>query len=275
MSEGATEPLLAHREVRADGGGAGRWLWFLHGVFGAGRNWRSIARRLAGSAGGWGALLLDLRLHGDSREMPPPHTLTACADDLRALVAAEDRSPAVVLGHSFGGKVALELARDPPADLGQVWVIDASPSAREPGGDAVRMLEAARAHPGPFATREEGVEALVGRGFPSAVARWMATNLEPREEGLRWRLDFDALEALLADFFRRDLWPVLEPPPDDLELHFVKAEDSQILTEEECRRVERAGADHGRVHLHRLAGGHWLNVSNPDGLLELLLGRLP
>lgn len=266
---------LATRRVEPDGTPGSGWVRFLHGVFGAGRNWRTVARRLTEARPDWGGELVDLRLHGSSRQAPPPHTLEACARDLEVTVEAGGRRPRVLLGHSFGGKVALTAAARNPEGLEQVWVIDASPSARSPGGSAVEMLRAVRRRPGPFAGRGEAVSALEAEGFPEEVGRWMATNLEEGPEGLRWALDPDALEELLADFFRRDLWAVIEDPPGALEVHLVKAEDSEVVDEEEADRVEQAGSAHGRARLHRLEGGHWLNVSNPEGLLELLERRLP
>ena len=268
---------LAREEVRPRSGGPpSRWAWLTHGIFGRGRNWRSVARRLVEGAGERAALLVDLRLHGGSEGFTPPHTLEACADDLDELHRASGSArPDVMLGHSFGGKVALTWGTRARPGLEQVWVVDASPSAGEPGGDAVRMLEALREEPGPFAGRAGAVEALRGHGFPARVGRWMATNLEEGDDGLTWGLDLDALGALLEDYFETDLWDAVEDPPDGTELHFVKAEGSAVLPEDACRRLETAGRRHGRVRLHRIPGEHWLNVSNPEGLVELLLGRMP
>lgn len=265
-------PLLAHEPVDAGQGGGGS-LYYLHGVFGSGRNWRSVARRVAEEAG-VGGLLVDLRLHGDSVGFLPPHTIGACAGDVRALADdGEAPPPRGVLGHSFGGKVALALGERPPSTVRQLWIVDADPSAREPGGQALRMLRALREHPGPFGDREVAVSALREAGFEELVARWMATNLEERDEGLWWGLNLDGIQALLEDFSRRDLWPVVERPHERVEVHVVKAEGSELLDEEACRRIEAAGREHGRTHLHRLEGGHWLNVANPEGLVDLLAGR--
>lgn len=264
-------PILSHEAVSADADAAGP-LYYLHGVFGSGRNWRSVARRVAEETGVDG-LLVDLRLHGDSIGFLPPHTIDACAEDVRALADAVP-PPRAVLGHSFGGKVALALGERPPASLRQLWIVDADPSAREPGGQALGVLEALREHPGPFEDRDEAVRSLQRAGFESLVARWMATNLEERDEGLRWGLNLDGIEALLEDFARRDLWPAIEDPSRRLQVHVVKAEGSDVIDEASCRRIEEAGRRHGRTHLHRLEGGHWLNVANPEGLVELIAGRL-
>lgn len=276
-----SEPLLAHELIEPEsGGGAGsdrdgtaaadRWTYFLHGIFGAGRNWRSVARRWVDAGSLRGGVLVDLRLHGDSTGFRPPHTIRACADDVRRLARATGKAPSAVLGHSFGGKVALEVATRGEG-LRRAWIIDSTPAAREePEGSAVRMLEALRAEDGPFGSREDAQRALMKHGFAAPVARWMITNLTRTEAGWTWRLDLDGMQALLEDFFEVDLWPVVEEPPPGLELHFVKATRSPVLTEEACERIEAAGQATGRVHLHRVEGGHWLNVDAPDRLLELM-----
>jgi pimeloyl-ACP methyl ester carboxylesterase len=248
------------------------WLYLLHGIFGAGRNWRSIASRVVRARPPWGAMLVDLRMHGESQGFEPPHTLDACAADLEALADDTGLFPAAVLGHSFGGKVALSyLARAATGDEAprQVWVMDSTPSAREAVGDAKRMLGAVRSFPARFFSRAAAVDDLKQAGFPDRVASWMSANLARSEEGYVWKLDFDALELLLHDFFRLDMWPIVEDPPPGSELHFVKATRSLVMTEGEAERIRAIGRDRP-VHLHEVEGGHWLNADNPDAVLALL-----
>jgi hypothetical protein len=154
-------------------------------------------------------------------------------------------------------------------------VVDSPPGARPPGGSAWEVLDALRRTPGPFPGREEGVAALQSAGVAEPIARWLGTNLVAGPDGHGWRIDADDMEALLRDFFRSDLWPVIEAPPARIEVHVVKAEESSALDEEACRRVEAAATRTGRVHLHRVAGGHWVNADNPDALLGLLEAALP
>src|SRR5690606_31032635 len=106
------------------------------------------------------------------------------------------------------------------------------------------------------------------------IAQWMAMNLEPREGAYRWRLDFDGVEEMLRDYFRTDLWEVVESPPAGVEVHMVRATESDSLEGAE-ERIERAGRENGRTFLHRVEGGHWINADNPEAMLRLLVERLP
>jgi pimeloyl-ACP methyl ester carboxylesterase len=273
-------PQLAHVVVGAPGQ-ARHTVAFLHGIYGRGRNWAAIARGLIAARPEWAAALVDLRLHGASPDFTPPHTIAACAADVHRLLAGADGWPApagAIVGHSFGGKVALSLLADgPPLPLSQIWVVDSTPAPGEPDGTAWRMLEVVRALPQRIATRAAAIDGLVAGGITPDVAAWMASNLrrDGDGDGLMWALDWDAMEALLRDFFVRDLWAVVAAPPPGVALHFIKATQSSRLSEEACARIEAAGRDTGRVHLHRVDGGHWVHADNPAAITGLLAGALP
>ncbi|CAI0430098.1 unnamed protein product [Linum tenue] len=113
----------------------------LHGLLGSRRNWRAFSRNIASflskssppsvtffrrnsnnctlfmliSLGvEWRMVLVDLRNHGKSAEvegLDPPHNMFTAAKDLANLVKAQGWDwPDVVMGHSMGGKVALQFA---------------------------------------------------------------------------------------------------------------------------------------------------------------------
>lgn len=260
--------------LTAPGAAPSRNMLLLHGIYGAGRNWRTVARRLVNARRGWGVTLVDLRAHGRSPRLAP-HTVEACAADLTGV---EDRlgAPAdAVLGHSFGGKVALVHARRAEAVPRQYWIIDSSPGAGRPAGGAWRMLGVLRRHPGPFGSRREAADAVEGEGYSRLVARWMASNV--RGDGVGgwvWRLDPDEMEGYLRDYFRTDAWGVVEEPPDGVTIHFVKASASSVLGVEAVERIRAAGRRTGQVFLHEVEGGHWLNTENPEALHQLLVARL-
>jgi esterase len=251
----------------------GTWsgvLYVLHGIFGSGRNWASVMRRFVRAKPNWSARLIDLRQHGDSQGFAPPHSIAAAAHDLAPLAQQEKETPAAILGHSFGGKVALAYARDHGDGLKQVWVIDSTPEARPPGGSAWQMLELLRTTPRDFANRDELINLLTGSGIALPVAQWMATNLELADGRYRWRFDLDAIEQMMRDFFEQDLWGVLESPPGNATIHVVKASESSVLSTAAVERINQLSQSNGRVFLHVIEGGHWVNAENPDALLALM-----
>lgn len=263
--------MLNVQEVRHEGASPDRWLIVLHGIYGAGRNWGSVARAVVERRPEWGVLLVDLRQHGGSRGVSGPHTLEAAAGDLTDIDAPGPVH--AVLGHSFGGKVALLYARDQPS-VEQAWIVDSTPDSREPSGSAWAMLRILRTMPDRFEERDEAVEALVAEGVSRPIALWMTTNLEHTDGGYEWRIDFDDMEALLRDFFQADLWDGVENPREGLDLHFIRATESSILDDDARARLRGAAEATGRVWLHEVDGGHWLNADNPDALVELLVGEL-
>lgn len=242
----------------------------LHGIYGRGRNLRRFARMFVEAHPAWKAELVDLRAHGASGGFTPPHTVEAAAGDVVELGPAPD----LLLGHSFGGKVALLTLRDPDFRPDQVWVVDASPGARPPQGLPWEMIGILRRRTGPFEDRDAGISALESEGVPRGVARWMATNLSRDDQGrMRWEISADTMESLLLSYFSEDAWDVVEDGPDATSIHFVKASDSGALSSEDAERIEAAGRG-GDVHLHEVSGGHWLHTENPDGLLEVMGGAV-
>ena len=104
--------VLAHTLLANPGRTPQQWLLVLHGLFGAGRNWRTVASQLVQVRPDWGVILVDLRMHGDSQGFPPPYTLRTAAADLAALLNATGLRAPGMLGHSFGAKVALQYAAE-------------------------------------------------------------------------------------------------------------------------------------------------------------------
>ena len=269
-----SDMILCYETVTTEGAKHERFMYVLHGIFGSGRNWASVARRLVQARPQLGVRLIDLRQHGASQGFAPPHSIAAAAADLQALASELAEQPFAILGHSFGGKVALMYAREHGADLAQVWLIDSTPDARAPGGTSWQMMELVRAAPREYASREDLVAFLGRHGIAAPVGQWMATNLERAGNGFRWRFDLDAIEELMNDFFTVDLWDVIEQPPGQLHIHVVKAQESSVLTPEAIQRVKAAAARSQRVFFHEVAGGHWVNADNPGALLELLVQHL-
>jgi esterase len=273
--------MLAHEFVVPEGPAPERWMLFLHGILGRRINWRSFARRWVQARTGWGAVLIDLRDHGDSQGLAGPRTVTAAGADVAAVADAvsEARGGRVagVLGHSFGGKVAIAAAEQLRAagrPLEELWIIDAPPGPRTQPRDRTtdRVFELLERLPDRFASRSEFIEALVGEGTARSVAQWLATNMVENQDG-SWRFgpDLARLRALLEDFARIDLWPVIEAEAEaGARVTLVLGGRSEAVFGAELERAE-ALASGGRIGLEIIDGaGHWVHVDRPDALLTVL-----
>lgn len=249
----------------------------LHGALGSGQNFSRFIQRLGRERPEYAFVLVDLRHHGDSRGAPPPNTLSACAGDLSALARELGRAPDVLIGHSFGGKVALEYTRQGSAELGQVWVLDAVPGAQAAGDqtEIAAVMRAVRAVPMPAAARKDVVQHLVKESHLSpGLGEWMTTNLRRDDDRYVWTFDLDAIEELMRDYFRVDLWGFLAEARTAPELQLVVAERSDRWTPE-LRARAQALPPGARVVYHELPrSGHWVHVDNPDALIELMKAHL-
>lgn len=248
-----------------------RWLLLTHGIYGAGSNWRGIARKLVERRPEWGVLLVDLRLHGRSEAGEPPHTVQACAEDLRALITDE---VAAIAGHSFGGKVVLAARGLAPPTVQQTWMFDSSPSARAPeDSSVVRVLELMERLPPTWTRRDDFVAAVVAEGHDVALAQWLAMNLVPDATGaLVNRLDLPAMRSLLDSYYATDLWDVAFDPALPGSLELVIADRSRTVSDVDRARLASAPP---HVHVHHIDAGHWLHIEAPASVVESLVQSLP
>ncbi len=275
-----TDPLLTHALVTAPGAAPSSWMLFLHGIFGTGANWRTFARRWTAERPTWGAVLVDLRMHGRSQGFAPPHTVAATAADLCALEASVPGPVRGVTGHSFGGKVALAYVAARRGDLERAWILDSTPGARidRHGSETtLHVLEILASLPRELPSREAFEEALAAKGIEPALVAWLAMNVGPApgDAGYVFRLDLSAIRALLDDYFAKDAWPVIESPPGTVRVGLVIGGRSRVFDEADRERASRAAAEHAdRVDVHTIeAAGHWVHVDAPDALLAILLER--
>jgi esterase len=259
--------------TRLGGDNTPRTLIMLHGIYGRGRNWQTIAKAVVAARSDFACWLVDLPHHGDSGAGDHGDTLRGLAADLQDWLRGQDLTPTAVLGHSFGGKVALAYADVAAVSPLQVWVIDSTPESKTAGGGAWALLERVKGLPASFESREEAADAIMAGGFSKGVAVWMASNLAREGDRFGWTIDFAAMERLMDDFFATDLWPLVESHRPGLDLHFLKASTSSAMSDEAAARIE--GSAHPGLTLHRRDGSHWIHAEEPQVVVDLLLEHLP
>ncbi|SEC06777.1 Pimeloyl-ACP methyl ester carboxylesterase [Paramicrobacterium humi] len=122
MTETRTVPVtgggLAVREWNPDA--AGRAVVALHGITASHLAWQELASRLPDVR----IIAPDLRGRGRSRALPGPYGLDTHADDVAALITELRLDHPLVVGHSMGGFVTVQLVRAHPGAVGGVLLID-------------------------------------------------------------------------------------------------------------------------------------------------------
>ena len=242
----------------------------VHGILGSGLNWRSFCQRLYRLRPELRFVLVDLRNHGRSRRFQSPNTLMDCANDLMRLQDHVGVFSAMI-GHSFGGKVALQCSEIFPSSLNEVWGLDCNPSIllghEKDENEVISTMQMLRSVPMPVQRRSEVSKWLSEKGASLAIARWMTTNLRKETDGYYWRFHLDGVEEMIDDYFRQDLWTALEKPKR--RCHLLRALASDRWTTEAVARLEALPEGY-----HTLEAGHWVHADNPEGLLLLLSRHL-
>ena len=218
----------------------------LHGVTSHGARFAHLAERLSG----FRVLAPDLRGHGRSG-WEPPWRLETHVEDVLETAAAVRVDTAAWIGHSFGGRVLLELAARCPECIERVVLLD--PAIRISPTDALHAADAVREER-TFRTPDEAVAfPLTGPPRPvppELLAEERMEHLEPVDGGYRWRYSRSAAVAILGELV------VPGPAPDELRtpVLLVVASENSVVAPEQLEELRRALAE--RLRVVKVAGGH-------------------
>lgn len=270
--------LPFHTLVTAAGASPTRYMFVLHGIFGSGGNFRTFVRRIADVCPDWGFVLVDLRGHGQSLGAPAPHTIESAAQDLVHLGAHLGLNLRGIMGHSFGGKVALAYGALRPDELDEVWVLDSTPSVRVDGMKTVgaaHVLDTLDALPATFPSREFFFDHMTASGMNRPEIEWLAMNVRRDGDVFRFRLDLQTIRALLEDYFTRDLWSVVERVDTRHRLGFIVGGRSITVSAADRERLSKLSDNNPKLEVHVLENaGHWVHVDDPEGLFRILYRAL-
>jgi esterase len=240
--------------------GEGPPIALLHGLFGQARNLGVVARHLAPR---YRVISLDLRNHGESpcaAGMAYPDLAMDVLETLQALGAL----PALLLGHSMGGKAAMAAALKSPAQVSGLIVGDIAPVAyAHANGRIAAALRAIELAPG--LTRGAADRDLAGRIADPALRGFLLQNLVPGAHPA-WRLGLDQIAAAMPD---------IEGFPD-LPAEARYAGPALFIRGAESDYVPPAlyPAIRARFPAARIVvldrAGHWLHADQPSGFLAAI-----
>lgn len=242
--------LLHHRVI-----GAGSPLILLHGLFGSGDNLNQLAQELSQH---YQVISLDLRNHGKSPH-DPLMTYPLMAQDVVETMAELAIPRASVIGHSMGGKVAMQLALQHAKRVCKLVVVDIAPVTYSAHHQAVfRALDKLNKVL-PIASRKEADAILATELEAVELRQFLLKNLVSDDdgEGLVWRIGYGAIRQQYPQLLKAPSGPL----PFTGTTLFVRGGQSDFILPEHRMQTLHAFPN---AQLREIAeAGHWVHVEKP------------
>jgi 3-oxoadipate enol-lactonase len=201
-------------------------------------------------------LAYDLRAHGSAADSPPATSYDQLAADLATLMDRLGIEAAEIVGHSFGGQVAMAFAARFPERVRHLWVVCCRASPFPPFAAAAERIEAEGIAPAAAAALERWFTPAERDPETPAVAYARAHLTDSHAAA------FAAAMRLIAPF---DLPAPLRPSP--FPSTFIAAERDEVATPEDMEKG--AGLCAGRFRLAP-GHGHMLPLQDPALLARLM-----
>lgn len=225
-------------------------LLIVHGLYGSGRNWGVIAKRLSDRGR---VITPDMRNHGQSPR-DNSHSYKDLAQDLAELVD-HIGGPVDLCGHSMGGKAAMALALTQPDKIRKLIVADIAPVAythsQQPMIDAMRTVDLSQ-----ITRRSDASSQLAAAGVEPALQSFFTQSLDVANK--RWLLNLDALSVAMEDIMG---WPGNLTGPFTGPTLFLSGGASDYVQPDHRPHIR---ALFPKARFAKLPGtGHWLHAEKP------------
>lgn len=244
--------------------GTGHPLLILHGLFGSLDNWHSACLRLAEQ---YQVFALDQRNHGHSPH-DPEMTYRLMAEDILEFVTHHGLTKAHLLGHSMGGKTAMQFSVLHPDQTAKLVVVDIAPRAY-PGRhrhllDALLALEVTG-----LASRKQAEDSLAAAIPDLALRQFLLKSLGRGNNGRwYWRLGLNEISRNYSH-----LGAAIEPVNGfDGPALFLRGETSDYVADTDVSQIKWLFPQASVKMIPKSA--HLPHIENPQVFIELVTGFL-
>ena len=226
----------------------------LHGLFGSGKNWRSFAGSLEDDFQVW---TLDARNHGDS-----PHadsmSYQQMAEDVARFFVENELENVVLLGHSMGGKTAMQLALQFPDRIAALIVVDIAPVCYDHLHKQLKLIEAMQELDLAGEMSRSEIEKKLAVKIPEKrLLSFLMTNLNRQNGQFQWRIGLEQIAAGMQELLNYpELKSVFKGP-----VQFIGGENSAYLKFEYHALIRKYFPESRITMLENC--GHWLHVEQP------------
>ena len=243
--------------------GQGEPLIILHGLFGSSDNWYTLAKVFAEH---FQVFLVDQRNHGQS-----PHSkefdYKLLTEDLLEFIQEHAIKKPVIIGHSMGGKAAMNFAVRYPAHLSKLIVVDIVPKTYPVHHDAI--LDGLKAVPLMSLTSRNEADGILSRHVPEAeVRQFLLKNLSRKSAGgFEWKINLEAIDQNIEAMGAGMIYSGKYDGPS----LFIKGKKSKYYTEGDEMLIKNIFT---HAEFATLDTGHWVQAEKPDEFAKLVLNYL-
>ena len=224
-------------------------IMIIHGLYGSGRNWGVIAKRLSDK---FFVVTIDLRNHGESPWFDS-HNYHDMADDLVEVITSLKIRPNII-GHSMGGKAAMVLALKNPDLVERLLIADIAPVTYK--HDQSKFIEAMqKIDLSKVERRSDAIMALSNYVEDKSLQNFFTQSLDLKTK--TWKLNLDILSSEMHEILS---FPKIDGKFSGHTL-FFRGEKSEYIRAEH-REIINSLFIKARFATLKDAG-HWLHAEKP------------
>lgn len=250
-------------KVLVDGSEKNIPIVILHGLFGMLDNWQTIGKRLADA--GYRVYLIDQRDHGRS-PFTDEFNYSILANDLLAFLDEHSLFKIHLIGHSMGGKTAMQFAFDHPLYIDKMTIIDIWNKAYK-GGHETIFQAIASLNLDTIGNRNDIYNYLISYHLDEATVQFLLKNLQRKPEGgYEWKMNY----KLLQHSYESILGAVGIPNAVcDVDTLFVRGGGSSYIKQTDYDDILKQFDNASFVEIPE--AGHWVHAEKPAELTTSLL----
>lgn len=235
-------------------------LIILHGLLGSSANWQSLAKRFSQHRT---VYTLDMRNHGQS-PWSDKMDYQAMANDVAEFIAPLKHQHISLLGHSMGGKAAMQLALNQPEVIDALIIADIAPVAYS--HDYQQLIKALLAIDlDTLEKRAQADDALKASIADAGIRAFLLHNLAFKQNNKQWSWRPN-LKALLASRASITGFDENESKQFDKATLFIHGAQSDYVSKDNHAVIARLFP---QVKYNKLSkAGHWLHAEQPKAFLE-------
>lgn len=236
-------------------------LVILHGLFGSSDNWLTQARIFSNN--GYTVYTVDLPNHGQSYHSND-FDYPSMVKDLLEFVEENKIENAVMIGHSMGGKAAMNFALAHPDKLSKLIVVDISP--RPYDLEHYKIIEGLNALAiNSITTRDEADEKLSHYVPEPPVRQFLLKNLQRKSEGgFEWKINLPVITQKLNNIGVDLQFPGTFDKPT----LFIRGSRSKYMPDEDWQRITEIFP---QAKLETMETGHWVQAEKPQEFADLVV----